>query len=31
MTEEHHLLFSFGHSLSGETAFTGYIGYQFTL
>jgi hypothetical protein len=27
----HHILFSFGRSLSGETTFTGYIGYQLTI
>jgi hypothetical protein len=31
VSEEHHILLSIGHSLSGETAVTGYIGYQFTI
>jgi hypothetical protein len=31
LTAEHHILFSVGHSLSGETAFAGYIGYQLTM
>ena len=31
LTERHHILFSLGHSISGETAITGYIGYQLTI
>jgi hypothetical protein len=31
VNEHHHILFSLGRTLSGETAFTGYIGYQLTI
>lgn len=31
LNEHHHILFSFGRNLSGETALTGYIGYQLTI
>jgi hypothetical protein len=31
VTEDHHILFSVGRNLSGETTFTGYIGYQLTI
>ncbi|MGD1044431.1 MAG: hypothetical protein ABR936_03760 [Bacteroidota bacterium] len=31
LNEHHHILFSLGHNISGETAFTGYIGYQLTI
>ncbi|MFI5251979.1 MAG: hypothetical protein ACHQQQ_06045 [Bacteroidota bacterium] len=30
-SENHHLLFSLGRSLSGESTITGYIGYQLTI
>jgi hypothetical protein len=31
LNEQHHILFSLGRTLSGETALTGYIGYQLTI
>jgi hypothetical protein len=31
LNEHHHILFSLGSNLSGETAITGYIGYQLTI
>lgn len=31
LSEQHHILFSLGHSLSGETTTTGYVGYQLTI
>jgi hypothetical protein len=31
LTEHHHILFSLGHNLSGDAAFTGYFGYQLTI
>ena len=31
LTEEHHILFSFGHNLTGENTFTGYIGFLLTI
>ena len=31
MSERHHILFSIGHSLSGEPALSGYLGYQLTI
>jgi hypothetical protein len=31
LSERHHILFSFGRTLSGENVFSGYIGYQLTL
>jgi len=31
ITDRHHILFSLGHNLSGETVMTGYIGYQLTM
>ncbi len=31
LSEEHHILFSLGRTLSGETAMTGYVGYQLTI
>jgi hypothetical protein len=31
LNEHHHILFSFGRTLSGEAALTGYIGYQLTI
>jgi hypothetical protein len=31
LTEEHHILFSIGHNLSGNNAISGYIGYQLTI
>lgn len=31
LSEQHHILFSLGRNLSGETAITGYIGYQYCL
>jgi hypothetical protein len=31
LNEHHHILFSLGHNISGETTFTGYIGYQLTI
>jgi hypothetical protein len=31
LSERHHILFSFGRTLSGEPAVTGYIGYQLTI
>ncbi|RPI07108.1 MAG: hypothetical protein EHM64_00335 [Ignavibacteriae bacterium] len=30
-TSQHHILFSVGHSLTGEPTFSGYIGYQLTV
>lgn len=30
-TDHHHLLFSAGHTLSGDVAFQGYLGYQLTI
>lgn len=31
LNENHHLLFSFGRTITGATAITGYIGYQLTI
>jgi hypothetical protein len=31
LNERHHILFSLGHTLSGQTIYTGYIGYQLTI
>ena len=31
LNEEYHILFSFGHNLSGENAFSGYIGFLLTI
>lgn len=31
MNENHHLLFSFGPTVTGEKSFSGYLGYQLTL
>ncbi|HVN47915.1 MAG TPA: hypothetical protein VMU30_03740 [Bacteroidota bacterium] len=31
LTEQHHILFSVGHTLSGDGAYTGYIAYQLTM
>jgi len=31
LNAQHHILFSVGHSLSGEAALSGYIGYQLTI
>jgi hypothetical protein len=31
LNEQQHILFSLGRSISGETAFTGYVGYQLTI
>ena len=31
ISENHHILFSLGHSLSGEATITGYLGYQLTI
>jgi hypothetical protein len=31
LNEHHHILFSLGHTLYGESAFTGYFGYQLTI
>jgi len=31
LSEDHHILFSLGRTLSGETAMTGYVGYQLTI
>jgi len=31
LTENHHFLFSLGHTLSGTATITGYIGYQLTI
>jgi hypothetical protein len=31
LNEYHHILFSFGSSVSGPEAITGYIGYQLTI
>jgi hypothetical protein len=31
LNERHHILFSLGRNLSGETTITGYVGYQLTI
>jgi hypothetical protein len=31
LTEHHHILLSAGHSIAGDEAFQGYVGYQFTI
>ncbi len=31
LSEQHHILFSLGHSASGENTTTGYLGYQITI